>query len=79
MAKPSMSIPDEILNELDDQIWELQKEEVLPRGNMRSAFVAAIIDDWNKEDTLAWLYEQHPELLAEDERKNGSRATVTAD
>lgn len=79
MAKPSMSIPDDVLDELDDQIWELQKEEVLPRGKLRSKVVTAILDDWNNEDTKAWLHECHPELLSETERKNEQSAVMMAD
>ena len=79
MAKPSMSIPDEVLDEFDDQIWELQVDEVLPRGNLRSKFVSAILADWNEQDTEKWVREHHPELLAEDEKGNENRTAVMAD
>lgn len=79
MAKPSMSIPDSVLDELDDQIWELQKAEVMPRGNMRSKVVTAILADWNEQDTEEWLHEHHPELLTGDERKNENAAAMMAD
>ena len=79
MAKPSMSIPDDVLDELDDQIWDLQVDEVLPRGNLRSKFVTAILADWNEKDTEKWLREEHPELLSEDERGNEKPTAVMAD
>ena len=77
MAHPSFTVPDDTLDEFDDEIWELQKEEILPRGGQRSALVTAMIQDALDEGLGKWL-ERHPELQ-EGEPGNRMSATVTAD
>ena len=46
MANPSVSIPDEILERLDDRIWELKTDGEIPRDTSRSEVITMIIDDW---------------------------------
>lgn len=80
MAHPSISIPDDVLDELDDEIWDLQKDEIVRRGDMRSKFVTAILSDWLETDDFEqWVRQEHPELLTLEERGNPNRTTMTAD
>jgi len=68
MARPSFTMPDELLEEFDDTIWELQVEGELERDANRSQVVRELIRDW--------IEEQHEEVLDEGNLNN---ATVEAD
>lgn len=58
-----MSIPDEVLEEFDDQLWEYQREEVFPRGRLRSTLVTKLMSEWVNESD-EWV-EENEDWVAE--------------
>ena len=60
MAHPSFTIPDELLEEFDDTIWELQVEGELDRDANRSQIVRELMREWINE---------HQEVLEEGNPK----------
>ena len=78
MANTGMTIPDDVLDEFDAEIWELQKGEVIKNGRMRSQIITAMIEDV-LDDGLHEFVQDHPELLLGTDGKNRMTAAVTAD
>lgn len=75
MAKTGITVPDEVLDEFDDLIWEYQKEDVLPRGRFRSTLITKLMVEWvnNHEE---WI-EEHDDWIAEQwDEGNGNQADV---
>lgn len=48
MARPSMSIPDDVLDAFDDAIWEHKKAEVYARDTSRSDVVRELMLQYAK-------------------------------
>ena len=63
MAHPSFTIPDELLEEFDDTIWELQTEGELDRDASRSQIVRELMREWIDEQQEA-LEEGNPKTTA---------------
>jgi metal-responsive CopG/Arc/MetJ family transcriptional regulator len=61
MAKPSMSVPDELLDDFDDVIWELEKAGEIPRDTSRSAVLQQLMQEF---------VDEHRELLDESGKRN---------
>lgn len=51
MARPTFSMPDELLEEFDDKIFELKAEGKLDRDFTRSELVRGLIREWIEERT----------------------------
>lgn len=49
MANPSISVPDELLNEFDDTIWRLKQEGELGRKTSRSEVIQMLMTEWVEE------------------------------
>ena len=64
MAHPSFTIPDELLDEFDDTIWELQVEGELGRDANRSKIVRELIREWIDEQQQEVLNEGNPKKAA---------------
>ena len=63
MAHPSFTIPDELLEEFDDTIWELQVEGELDRDANRSQIVRELMREWIDEQQEV-LEEGNPKTAA---------------
>lgn len=46
MAKPSVSIPDELLDDFDDEIMRRKLNDELPRKTTRSDVVRLLMEAW---------------------------------
>jgi len=46
MANPSISIPNDLLDDFDDTIWELKKEGELSRNASRSEVIQMLMQEW---------------------------------
>lgn len=69
MANLSVSVPDELLEDFDDVIWELQREGELDRDASRSEMIQQLMQDY---------VDEYRELL-DDEGKRNPAPTVLAD
>lgn len=49
MARPTFSMPDELVDDLDDKIWEMKTEGKLNRDANRSEVVRRLIREWVEE------------------------------
>lgn len=74
MAHPSFTIPDELLEDFDDVIWELQRRGELDRDASRSSIVRALMQEWIENQ----IDEHGEEVLPEGNRNTAATAT-TAD
>jgi Arc/MetJ-type ribon-helix-helix transcriptional regulator len=78
MGKPSVKIPDDVQQQLDDEILELKGEDKLPDKRMRSKVITEMIRDWLElEDREAWA-EEHG-LAPDTEDDSGNPIPATAD
>lgn len=78
MGKPSVNIPDDVQQQLDNEILELKGEGKLPDKRMRSKVITGMIRDWLElEDREAWV-EEHG-LTPDTEGDSGNRIPATAD
>lgn len=75
MARPSFTIPDELLEEFDDVIWELQRSGHLGRDANRSKIVRQLIMEWNDEQKPKLTEEQLAEI--EEYQPEGNPKTAT--
>lgn len=46
MARPSVSVPDDLLEDFDDKIWELKVEEEVKRDTTRSDVMQELMRQW---------------------------------
>jgi metal-responsive CopG/Arc/MetJ family transcriptional regulator len=69
MAKPSMSVPDDLLDDFDDVVWELEKSGELPRDVSRSAVIQNLMQEF---------VDEHREMLDNSGKRNPA-PTVLAD
>jgi metal-responsive CopG/Arc/MetJ family transcriptional regulator len=51
MAKPSVSMPDEMLEDLDDAIEQLKLKEELDLNTSRSEVIQDLVEDWLDEQS----------------------------
>ena len=70
MAKPSMSVPDELLEDFDEVCWQLEVAGELERGTSRSAVLQHLMQEF---------VDEHRELLGEESGKQTPAKTVLAD
>ena len=49
MAKPSISMPDQLLEDFDESVWRAKTEGELPRDLDRSAILRRLMADFIKE------------------------------
>lgn len=74
MAKPSFTIPDELLDDFDDVIWELKTRGELERNDSRSSIVRELIRVWIEEQI-----EEHGEEVLPEGNLNTAATATTAD
>ena len=74
MAHPSFSIPDELLEDFDDVIWELQRRGELSRDDSRSSIVRDLMEDW-----IAEQIEEHGEEVLPEGNSNTAGTAQIAD
>lgn len=74
MAHPSFSIPDELLEDFDDVIWELQLRGEISRDESRSSIVRVLMQEW-----IAEQIEEHGEEVLEEGNWNTAATAPTAD
>jgi metal-responsive CopG/Arc/MetJ family transcriptional regulator len=71
MARPSISVPEELLEDFDDVVWHLEMNGDLPRDVTRSAVMQQLMQEF---------VDDHRDVL--DESESGKRTpanTVLAD
>lgn len=71
MARPSFTVPDDLLEDFDDVIWELQRRGELDRDDSRSSVVRELMEDWIEEQV-----DEHGEEILPEGNEN-TAATVT--
>jgi hypothetical protein len=73
MGSTGLSAPDETLDEFDDILWELQREEEIDRNESRSSIITGLMEEW--------IEEKHSEYPWLEERLegNGNRTIAMAD
>ena len=75
MARPSFTVPDDLLEDFDDVIWELQRRGELDRDDSRSSVVRELMEDWIEEQTD----EHGKEILPEGNGSTAATPIPTAD
>ena len=73
MAHPSFTIPDELLEDFDDVIWELQTRGELSRDESRSSIVRELMQEW-----IADQIEEHGEEVLPEGNSNTATVAPTA-
>ncbi|WP_435175698.1 hypothetical protein [Halorussus sp. AFM4] len=73
MAHPSFTIPDELLEDFDDVIWELQRRGELDRDESRSSVVRTLMEEWIEEQI-----EEHGEEVLPEGNWNTAATVPTA-
>lgn len=79
MVRTSISVPEDVIENFDDILWDYQTEKVLPREPMRSAVICQLMIDFI-ENHEQWM-DEHEDWIKEqwDEEGNGTRqATISA-
>jgi metal-responsive CopG/Arc/MetJ family transcriptional regulator len=74
MAHPSFTIPDELLDDFDDVIWELQRRGELDRDASRSSIVRELMHEWIEEQI-----DDHGEEVLPEGNWNTAATEQTAD
>lgn len=67
MANPSVSIPDELLEDFDDVIWELQMEGELDRDVSRSEMIQQLLQNY---------VDDYRDLLDDEGKRNPARTAL---